>query len=29
MGNSVLFQGIDRGYLSSGRMFNVGVKINL
>ncbi len=29
MGNSVLQQGIDRGYLSSGRMFNVGVKINL
>jgi len=29
MGNSVLEQGIDRGYLSSGRMFNVGVKINL
>ncbi len=28
-GNSVLYQGIDRGYLSSGRMFNVGVKINL
>ena len=29
MGNSVFYQGIDRGYLSSGRMFNVGVKINL
>lgn len=29
MGNSVLMQGIDRGYLSSGRSFNLGVKINL
>ena len=29
MGNSVLMQGIDRGYLTSGRSFNLGVKINL
>lgn len=29
MGNSVFYQGIDRGYLSSGRMFNVGLRINL
>ena len=29
MGNGVLFQGIDRGLLSQGRSFNVGVKINL
>ena len=29
MNNSVLFQGIDRGYLSQGRTFNLGVKINL
>ena len=29
MGNSVLYQGIDRGLLSSGRTFNIGVKINL
>jgi hypothetical protein len=29
MGNNVLYQGIDRGLLSSGRTFNLGVKINL
>ena len=29
MANSVLSQGIDRGFLSSGRTFNLGVKINL
>ena len=29
MGNSVLMQGIDRGLLSQGRSFHVGVKINL
>ena len=29
MGNSVLQQGIDAGYLTSGRSFNLGVKINL
>lgn len=29
MGNSVLYQGIDRGYLTTGRTFNLGVKINL
>lgn len=29
MGNNVLYQGIDRGYLASGRTFNLGVKINL
>ncbi len=28
-GNSVLYQGIDAGYLSSGRSFHLGVKINL
>ena len=28
-GNSVLYQGIDAGYLSSGRSFHIGVKINL
>lgn len=28
-GNSVLMQGIDAGYLSSGRSFHIGVKINL
>lgn len=28
-GNSVLMQGIDAGYLSSGRSFHLGVKINL
>ncbi len=28
-GNSVLVQGIDAGYLTSGRSFNLGVKINL
>lgn len=28
-GNGVLMQGIDAGYLSSGRSFNLGVKINL
>lgn len=28
-GNSVLYQGIDAGYLSSGRSFHFGVKINL
>lgn len=28
-GNSVLVQGIDAGYLSSGRSFHLGVKINL
>ena len=27
--NSVLYQGIDAGYLSSGRSFHLGVKINL
>ena len=29
MGNSVLSQGIDRGFLSQSRSFNLGVKINL
>ena len=29
MGNSVLMQGIDRGFLGAGRSFNLGVKINL
>ena len=29
MGNSVLYQGIDRGYLPQSRSFNIGVKINL
>ena len=29
MSNSVLAQGIDRGYLTSGRTFNLGLKINL
>ncbi len=29
MGNSVLYQGIDRGYLATGRTINLGVKINL
>lgn len=29
MGNSVLYQGIDRGFLAAGRTFNLGVKINL
>ena len=29
MGNNVLLQGIDRGLLSQGRSFHVGVKINL
>jgi hypothetical protein len=29
MANSVLSQGIDRGYVALGRTFNVGVKINL
>lgn len=28
-GNSVLSQGIDAGYLNSGRSFNIGVKLNL
>lgn len=28
-GNSVLYQGIDAGFLSSGRSFHLGVKINL
>ena len=28
-GNSVLMQGIDAGFLSSGRSFHLGVKINL
>ena len=28
-GNGVLYQGIDAGYLSSGRSFHLGVKINL
>ena len=28
-GNSVLYQGIDAGYLPSGRSFHIGVKINL
>ena len=29
MANSVLYQGIDGGFLSAGRTFNIGVKINL
>ena len=29
MGNNVLYQGIDRGYLPASRTFNLGVKINL
>jgi len=29
MSNSVLSQGIDRGFVSQGRVFNVGVKVNL
>lgn len=28
-GNSVLYQGVDRGFLSQGRSFHIGVKINL
>jgi len=27
--NAALFQSVDRGFLSAGRSFNVGVKINL
>jgi hypothetical protein len=28
-GNSVLYQGIDPGYLSAGRNFNLGITVNL
>jgi hypothetical protein len=28
-GNGVLYQGIDAGYLTSGRNFNLGITVNL